>query len=250
MSIVNAIHQLLPDERLIYVADNQHAPYGEKSDDFIASRVLAIAKFLIQQDVKAIVVACNTATAAAVQSLRDKYHIPIIGVEPALKPAAEYSLNKKVGVIATKFTLASQKYKTLRSRFEGQVEIVEKASPLFVTLVETIAEIGEQEIALIKQELQPFVDAKVDSLVLGCTHYPFLQNTLAEILGKNIKLFESGLPVAIELRRRLENKLVLDLNSLYKANHLIDYYSSEPTKAQSKFEIILGHKVDIKKLPD
>lgn len=234
----------MPNEQLIYVADNLHAPYGEKSDAFIGSRVLAIADFLFQQNVKAIVVACNTATAAAVQSLRDKYQIPIIGVEPALKPAAEYSLNKKVGVIATKFTLASQKYKTLRARFEANVEIIEKASPLFVTLVETIADLGEEELSLIKRELEPFIQANVDSLVLGCTHYPFLQNTLSDILGKNIRLFESGLPVAAELKRRLEN----NLNQTSQKNQ-IDYYSSEPSKALNKFELLIGNKVVINKLP-
>jgi glutamate racemase len=240
LSVVEAINQLMPNENLIYVADSQFAPYGDKPDQLIESRVIAIADFFHQHNVKAIVVACNTATAAAIQLIRNQYDFPIIGLEPALKPAAEYTKNKKIGILATQSTLLSQKYKTLRSRFEKNVTIIEKASPLFVELVETALEIGSQELKMIKLELQPLIETNVDSLVLGCTHYPFLTNAIKNILGENIKLFDSGMPVAQELKRRLEENLNLSIRE-----GKIQYYSSEPLKALKKFEQILDKKITL-----
>ena len=113
LSVLNAINQLLPNENLIYVADSLHAPYGERSSEFIQQRVFHIAEFLMQRPVKLMVVACNTATAAAIQTLRDTYHIPIVRLEPALKPAVEFSQNKRIGILATQATLKSQKYAEL-----------------------------------------------------------------------------------------------------------------------------------------
>jgi glutamate racemase len=243
--VVKAIAQLMPNENLIYVADSQFMPYGNKSDQLIESRVVAIAEFLDQQNVKAIVVACNTATAAAIELIRRRYDYPIIGLEPALKPAVEYTKNKKIGVLATQSTLDSQKYQTLRSRFENQVTIIEKASPLFVELVETALQIGSHELEMIKSELHPLIEANVDSLVLGCSHYPFLTTAINNILGEHIKLFESGMPVAYELRRRLENKL--NLNS---RPGKVKYYSSDPLKALSKFEHILQKTIILNNFGD
>lgn len=230
----------MPAENLIYLADTQYVPYGSRSADFIESRVLAIAEFLIRQPVKLLIVACNTATAAAVNALREKYQIPIIGLEPALKPAVAFSNNDRVGVLATQTTLESKKYQTLKSRFCEQAEIIEKASPLFVELVEYAPKIGTEQHHLVEKELQPFIEAKVDSLVLGCTHFPFLTQTIAEIMGSQVRLFESGMPVAKEARRRLENNL-----NPQKQNGRIHYFSSAPEKAQQSFDLLLGKRVDI-----
>ena len=240
LSILKAIHELLPNENLIYVADSAFTPYGNKSDQLIELRVLAIAEHLIKQNVKAIVVACNTATAAAVQSLRDTYSIPVIGLEPALKPASEYTASARVGVLATQSTLDSQKYQALKKKFGQQLELVEKASPLFVELVENAPEITELELKLIKKELQPFINIEVDSLVLGCTHYPFLTQAITRIMGNNVALFESGSPVANELHRRLQGSMNLSTRP-----GAIDYFSSDPIKAQSAFDLILDDKVKI-----
>ena len=202
LSVLSAVRQLLPNENLVYVADTLYTPYGGRSAEFIESRVLSIAEFLAAQSVKLITVACNTATAAAVNSLREKHTIPIVGLEPALKPAVSFSAKEKVGVLATKATLDSEKYRQLRSRFTDDVEIVERASPLFVELVEKAPEIGPNEYQLIANELAPFVQAEVDALVLGCTHYPFLTETITNILGPSVSLFESAYPVAREIKRR------------------------------------------------
>ncbi len=240
LSILKAIHELMPNENLIYVADSEFTPYGNKSEQLIELRVLAIAEHLVKQNAKAIVVACNTATAAAVQTLRDTYSIPVIGLEPALKPASEYTASARVGVLATQSTLDSQKYQDLKDRFGQQLELVEKASPLFVELVESAPVITRLELNLIEKELQPFINTKVDSLVLGCTHYPFLTQAITRIMGDDVALFESGLPVAKEVQRRLQGSLNLSTRT-----GSIDYFSSDPKKAQSAFDLILDDKVKI-----
>ncbi len=243
--MLTAIQQLLPNEKLIYLADTQHTPYGIRSPEFIASRVHTIADFFMQHPVKLIVVACNTATAAAVNSLRNQYSVPVVGLEPALKPAIEFTNNEKVGVLATRATLDSQKYKDLRQRFGGHTRIIEKASSLFVELVESAPCIGELETQLIQQELQPFIESKVDSLVLGCTHYPFLTQTISTILGPEVRLFESALPVAREVKRRLKEQNQLQHDNQPENSPSTSYYSSAPEKALATFERLLGKKVTI-----
>jgi glutamate racemase len=235
LSILKAIRRLMPNENLIYIADTEFVPYGDKSEAQIENRVLTIATHLIDLDVKALVVGCNTATAAAAQKLRVQFCLPIVGLEPALKPAAENSSNKRVGVLATQSTLNSQKYRDLKTKFGRQIELVEKSSPLFVNLVESTPIITDQTMELIEKELDPFKRANVDSLVLGCTHYPFLKNAIKEIMGPQVQLFDSALPVAHELRRRLSNNL-----SSQQKQGSIHYYSSAPKKAQLAFDTILG----------
>jgi len=241
LTVLKAIHKLMPNEDLIYVADSEFVPYGNKSEQKIEERVMAIAEHLITKQVKAIVVACNTATAAAANTLREKYSIPIIGLEPALKPASESTECHRVGLLATQSTLDSQKYQELKSKYGKQIQLVEKASPLFVELVETAPEITETEMLLIEKELIPFKEAKIDSLVLGCTHYPFLTNLISTIMGTGVTLFESGLPVAIEVKRRLQDNLHPQKNI-----GQIEYYSSDVQKSQAVFNRLLEKTVVIK----
>lgn len=238
--MLRAIHQLMPNENLIYVADNKFTPYGERSAEFIEQRTLQIAEFLMGHNVKALVVACNTATAAGVHSLRDKYTVPIIGLEPALKPAVEFTANEKVGVLATQATLDSEKYQNLRARFLSHTDIIEKASHFFVELVERSQPITELEFEKIQHELNPFVEAKVDSLVLGCTHYPFLTEAIQSIMGPDVTLFESGMPVAREVKRRLEGQL-----SIAKIESWMRFYSSAPKNSIPVFNQILGREVKL-----
>lgn len=236
---MQAIRQLMPQENLIYVADSLYTPYGERSSEFIAGRVESIAEFLLSKNVKAMVVACNTATAAAVHMLRENYEIPIIGLEPALKPAVEFSEKERVGVLATQATLDSEKYQTLRSRFMADTEIIEKASSFFVELVERAENISHDEFKLIKKELAPFKKARVDSLVLGCTHYPFLTDAIESIMGEGVRLFESGIPVAKEVKRRVPE------NTDSSQSGKIIYYSSSPEKARQTFNQILKTEVEL-----
>lgn len=230
----------MPNENLIYVADSEFTPYGNKSEQQIESRVLMIAELLSDQNAKAIVVACNTATAAAIKALREKYSIPVIGLEPALKPASENTNCARVGVLATQSTLDSQKYQQLKDKFGKQLELVEKASPLFVELVENAPKITSVELALIEKELTPFKRAKIDSLVLGCTHYPFLTEAIATIMGPDVTLFESGFPVAKEVLRRLKHQQN-DGNTIAS----IQYYSSNPQKSQLIFDYLIGQKTKL-----
>lgn len=241
MSVLAAIKKLLPHENLIYLADTAHTPYGEKETSFVENRVSTIAEFLEKQSVKMIVVACNTATAAAVKTLRQQHDFPIIGLEPALKPAIEASKNKQVGVLATQATLESQKYQELKSRFIDSAQIFEKASPFFVELVESAPLLSDQHLSQIKNELQVFIDNQVDSLVLGCTHFPFLTQAIHQILGDKVKLYESAIPVAKEVQRRLQN----NYNSSNDAGR-IEYYSSSPEKSQLTFNRLLNQEVTIK----
>ncbi len=243
LSVLNAVRQLLPNENLIYVADSAYTPYGEKTDQQIEDRVLLISDFLQSKKVKAMVVACNTATAAAVNSLREKYDCPIVGLEPALKPAAQASHNKRVGVLATQATLRSQKYLSLKKNFSPTLEIFEKASPLFVSLVEESEAISEKEYRLIEAELSYFQNANIDSLVLGCTHYPFLTDAISKIMGDHVTLYESSMAVAIELRRRLENNLNTNFNQ--GTSH---FYSTEPESARGKFNRLMQQPVTLRSL--
>ncbi len=245
LSVLKAVREQMPGENIIYLADTGHTPYGGRSIDFIESRVAAIADFLIKQPVKLIVIACNTATAAAVHSLRQDYDIPIVGLEPALKTAIEFTNEEKVGVLATQATLESEKYQQLRSRFIEHAEIIERASPFFVELVETAPVVEDRHVLLVRKELQPFIDAKVDSLVLGCTHFPFLTRIISQILGPHVKLFESATPVAKEVCRQLAG-----IRNPDTSEGTIEFFSSSPEKAQKAFDLLLGKTVKIKRFND
>jgi len=237
---LSAIHRLMPSENLIYLADTQHTPYGIRSNAFIEDRVDAIAKFLMTQNVKLIVVACNTATAAAINSLRSQYDIPIVGLEPAIKPAIESSQKKVIGVLATRATLESEKYRLLRSRFEDQATIIEKASSYFVELVESAPIIDEKALQKIRLELQPFIDAGIDSLVLGCTHFPFLTRAIYQILGPKVTLFESGMPVAKQVERQLAGQLNEATTPGWTR-----FYSSAPQVALPAFHRLINESVTV-----
>lgn len=239
LSVLQAVHDLLPAEDLIYVADTLNTPYGIRSHQFIESRVFTIAEFLIKQDVKAIVVACNTATAAAIKQLRNAYQIPIIGLEPAIKPALEWTQLNSIGVLATQATLESEKYQQLKSQLKSDCEIIEKASHFFVELVESAETIDNETHQKIIHELVGF-KGRIDALVLGCTHYPFLTETIQRILGSKIKIFESAYPVAKELKRRIEDQ--------QSKNNIgtVQYYSSAPEQAKTTFDHLMASDISIK----
>ncbi len=240
LSILASINSLLPQENLIYLADSLYMPYGEKSEQQIKIRVLSAAEHFIKQNVKAIVIACNTATAAAVNQLRENCDIPIIGLEPPIKPAIKQSVSKRIGVLATSATLNSQKYLNLKKEYGNGVEIIEKASPLFVDIVESAPIIDEAIKTLIENELRSFISQKIDCLVLGCTHYPFLTKTISQIMGEHVTLFESGVPVAQELKRRLGSQMNGSTRKSY-----VKYYSSAPNAAQTFFNKIIGYEVEL-----
>jgi glutamate racemase len=205
LSVLREIRRELPHEDLLYVADSGHAPYGDKPNHRIEERALAITKFLIRQHAKAIVVACNTATGAAVATLREQFSVPIIAIEPAIKPAAALTKSGVVGVLATSGTLASENFAKLTSRFGTEVEILVQACPGLVEQVEAGNLSGDKTRALLEQYLLPLLQQQADTLVLGCTHYPFLTALIQQIAGSQVTIIDPAAAVARELRRRLES---------------------------------------------
>lgn len=199
LSVLKEIVRLLPDERYVYYSDNAHCPYGEKSPDFIRARCRAITEILLEKGADVIVVACNTATAAAIQDLRQTWPVPFIGMEPAVKPAALGTRSGVIGVLATAGTLKGSKYLTTKGNFEDNCTIVEQVGKGFVELVEKGILTGPEAEAVVGESLQPLLDAGADTIVLGCTHYPFLKETLRKLAGPNIRFIDPAPAVARHL---------------------------------------------------
>lgn len=198
--MLREIRARLPRESLLYLADSGHVPYGEKSPEFIRARCRSIAGFLLGQGAKALVLACNTATAAAVAELRELYpEVPLVGMEPAVKPAARATRSGVVGVLATTGTLKSAKFAALLDRFASDVRVITQPCPGLVECVEAGALDTEATRALLLGFVQPLIDQGCDTLILGCTHYPFLKPLLAELLPATITLVDTGAAVARHL---------------------------------------------------
>lgn len=210
LSVLGEIERLLPDESLLYVADTGHMPYGEKSPEFIRERCVQVAQFFREQDAKALVLACNTATVAAVADLRQRYpDWPIVGMEPAVKPAAAATRSGIVGVLATTGTLRSAKFVALLDRFANEVQVITQPCPGLVELIET-GDLYSPELRLLLQGyVQPLLAAGCDTLILGCTHYPFLKPLLATLVPADVVLVDTGAAVARQLQRLLSSGALL-----------------------------------------
>jgi glutamate racemase len=238
ISVLKHIHALLPNEPLLYVADSKYAPYGNKTPLEIQSRCIEIADFLIAKEAKALVVACNTATAAAIDVLRDKYDLPIIGMEPAVKPAAEASRNGIIGVLATTGTLKSAQFAGLLESYGRNVKVVTQAC---VGLVECI-ERGELDAAntqmLIAQYCLPLLAEGADTIVLGCTHYPFVRHVIEQIVGPRVALIDTGAAVAKQLKRQLQEKGLL--SSIPQKTQVHFWTNSETENAAQVIEVLWG----------
>ena len=205
LSVYREIVKLLPQERYIYFSDNAHCPYGEKTAEFIQDRARAITEILLGMGADIIVVACNTATAAAIAMLREEYpDIPFVGMEPAVKPAALGTETGVIGVLATAGTLKGSKYLHTRGRFEDDVTIVEHVGEGFVELVENGILDGPEAYETVKASLQPLLDAGADRIVLGCTHYPFLRPVIEAIAGPGVEIIDPAPAVAQQTVRMLD----------------------------------------------
>jgi glutamate racemase len=203
LSVLQHIRKQLPRHRLLYVADSGHVPYGDKTPDYIRERSLALTRFLLGEGAAAVVIACNTATAAAAATLRARFEIPIIGMEPAVKPAVSATKSGVVGVLATVGTLESARFAALLEQYAGDVEIITQACSGLVEQVEA----GELDSAatrvLIERYTQPLIARGADTLVLGCTHYPFLKPLITAAVGPAVTLIDTGEAVARQVVRRL-----------------------------------------------
>lgn len=209
LSVLRALQAELPHEDFVYFADNAHAPYGERDAAYVIERARAITQQLLQDyRIKALVVACNTATAAAIHLLRQEHpELPIIGVEPALKPATVTSRTRRIGVMATRGTLASTKFSALLDSLKEQADFICQPCDGLASAIErndtkTIQTLCERY----TRAMGPFgrQDSEIDTVVLGCTHYPFARDVLQALLGAGIQLLDSGAPVARQTRRVLQ----------------------------------------------
>ena len=216
----------LPQHNYIYLADSANAPYGERSSNWIAARSLVLCRHLLNQGCDAIVVACNTATAEAIAQIRNELAIPVIGVEPGIKPAAMQSQNGIVGVLATEATLKSDKFNALLATLPSSCQFIKQAGAGLVPLIEAGDANSEETLELLAQHLEVIQDAGADTLVLGCTHYPFLRKAIRKLLGESINLIDTSEAVVRQLKRQLE------ANAMTRAN----YQELELTFVSSKDE--------------
>lgn len=209
-SVFKEIHALLPHENSIYLADSKHAPYGNKSKQEIIDLSIKNTEYLLSKDCKLIVVACNTATTNAISYLRSTYDVPFIGIEPAIKPAALNTETKAVGILATKGTLSSELFHKTTDLYSNGIKVIEQIGEGIVPLIEEGKTYSNEMKALLKDYLQPMIDANIDYLVLGCTHYPYLIPLLLEMLPKHVKIIDSGLAVAKQTKAILEKHNLLN----------------------------------------
>jgi glutamate racemase len=224
-SIWKEIHELLPNENTIYLADSKNAPYGQKSKEEIIELSNKNTEYLLNQNCKIIVVACNTATTNAIKQLRAKYDIPFIGIEPAIKPAALNSQKHIIGILATQGTLNSELFNQTTEKFQD-TKIIEQIGHKLVPLIESGA-INSPEInKLLHHYLEPMITANIDYLVLGCSHYPYLIPQIKKILPKDIKIIDSGEAVARQTKNILQQKIGLNTEQHIPKN--IFYTNANP----------------------
>lgn len=238
-SIWKEIHQLLPNEDTIYLADSKNAPYGEKPKEEIIHLSCKNTEYLLNQNCKIIVVACNTATTNAIKELRAKYDVPFIGIEPAIKPAALHSQTQKIGILATKGTLNSELFYKNVEQFQD-IQIIEQIGFGLVELIES-GKINSTEMkALLNQYLSPMVESNIDYLVLGCSHYPYLIPQIKKILPNNIKIIDSGEAVAKQTKKVLLEKV--GLREIDKKTTQLFYTNTNPKVLsdilENKYEVI------------
>jgi len=212
LSVLRHVHTLLPDESLLYFADSGFAPYGEKPEQVIVERTVAITAFLLTQNIKALVVACNTATAAAIAGLRTRYpDLPVVGVEPGLKPAAALTRTGTIGVLATANTLSSEKFLKLEAQVahDAGVRFLLQACNGLAHQIEKGELRSHETVQLVERYVAPLLAQQADTLVLGCTHYPFVEQLIREIAGPNVAIVDTGEPVARQLQRVLTQRGLL-----------------------------------------
>ncbi|RQP34160.1 glutamate racemase [Burkholderia ubonensis] len=206
LSVLRAVRAQLPDESFVYVADSRNAPYGPRDEAFITERTLAIGEWLAREGAKALVVACNTATAQSIAAIRTRLAIPLVGVEPGIKPAAALSASGIAGVLATQSTLASARFQALLDRYGAGRRFICQPGHGLVEAVERGDTNSPALRALLDGYLQPMLDAGADTLVLGCTHYPFFTETIRDLVGDRLTIVDTSDAIARQLARVLDER--------------------------------------------
>lgn len=246
LSVLHHIRRVLPHERLIYVADSGHVPYGDKSAAYIEHRSHAIADFLISRGADAIVIACNTATAAAAASLRRDFNCPIIGMEPAVKPAVTATRSGVVGVLATIGTLESARFAALLEKYAGDVKILTQGCPGLVEQVEKGELHSAETRHLVERYTVPLLEKGADTLILGCTHYPYLAPLIRQVAGDNVALIDTGEAVARQLQRRL----LAELPGRAAGDATVHFFTSGDTaRSDTIISNLWGEAVSVQPLP-
>jgi glutamate racemase len=248
LSVLRDIRKELWNEDLLYVADSNHAPYGDKEAEYIETRSVAIAQFLVDQPVKAIVVACNTATSAAVAQLRERFNVPIVAMEPAVKPAVENTKSGVVGVLATRRTVSSENFLNLLTRFGTNADIVVQPCPGLVEQVEAGDLLGEKTRLLLEKFVFPLLEKGADTLVLGCTHYPFLAPLIRSMASIEVTIIDPGEAIARQLRRRLETIGLLSRREQQGCEQF--WTSGSPESAKPLISQLWQMDVEVRRLPE
>lgn len=248
LTVLGQIMRLLPNENLIYLGDEARVPYGSKSPSTVIKYSLENTNFLIKKGIKLLVVACNTASALSLSILRERFHIPIIGViEPGVKKALEVSKNLRIGVIGTEATTKSDAYKREIIKNNASSQVFQKACPLFVPLVEEgwIEEDVTYKIAEIY--LSELREKGIDTLILGCTHYPLLKNVIQKTIGFDVYLVDSAVETAVEIRRILEKEKMM--RCCDKERYIKFYVTDNPEKFRMMGRRFLGQEInDVEKI--
>jgi glutamate racemase len=243
LTVVKEVMSLLPNENIIYFGDTARVPYGSKSNSTVIEYTLQAAHFLMKKNIKMLVVACNTASSIALGELRKTIDIPVIGViEPGAKMALEETKNGRIGVIGTRATINNKAYSTQLKKSIKKVRIFEKACPLFVPLAEEGWLDHKATELIAKEYLDEFKLHDIDTLILGCTHYPILAGVIAKVVGKKVKLINSGTPASYIIRNYLEGRGLCS-QSVQIGYHEF-YVSDVPAKFKTVAERFLGRKVD------
>ena len=248
LSVLSEIRNLLPQEALIYIADSAYAPYGERSAEQILARCQKIADWADRQGCKALVLACNTATAYAADELRAAHALPIIAMEPAIKPAVKATQTGVIGVLATTATLASERYARLLREHGPHVRVVSQACPGLAECIERGDWQGAALQSLLSQYLRPLLDAGADTIILGCTHYPLVRAEIECIVGSDVSVIDSGAAVAAQVQRRLGTAALLSSQRMDTATKV---YVKEPTDpVRQLIRSVAGQDVSVIALND
>jgi glutamate racemase len=249
LSVLLEIKKLLPYENLIYVADSGNVPYGNKSPEFIRQRSESISDFLISQGAKAIVIACNTATASSILRLRKKWpEIIFVGMEPAVKPALALTKKGVVGVLATVGTLKSAQFAALLDKFAARTKVVMQPAPGLVECVEKADLTSHETQILVKSFVDPLLKKGADVIVLGCTHYPFLREAISKAAGKEVALVDTGAAVARQLQTKLKEFKLEAQESLALQN--VEFFSSgDLQEAKRVVSFLTEIAVEVKSFP-
>lgn len=251
LTVVKESQKQLPNEQLIYIGDTARMPYGPRSEKEVIDYTFQMAHYLVnEQNIKMLVIACNTATARALSQLRDQLPIPVIGViQPGAEAAVSISQNKKIGLIATQGTVESQVYNKKMLAIDNNVQITSQAEPEFVTLVENNLYQSDAARELIESHLSAFKEANIDTLILGCTHFPLLTPFIQATVGPDVTLVDSGAKTVAVMKQYLDE---LDFHSEVKHNHSDDIYNTTGDKL--KFKTIASswlarnHELDVRHL--